>query len=127
MCGIAGELRFGSGTPSISRIERINQSQRHRGPDGEGLYQLNHIALGQRRLKIFDLSDRAAQPMVDHTLGLALVFNGAIYNFRELRRLLETKGYHFVSDSDTEVLLKAWHAWGYDCIKRLEGMFAFAI
>nr|WP_232220495.1 hypothetical protein [Legionella tunisiensis] len=76
---------------------------------------------------MFDLTNRAAQPMVDRNLGLALVFNGAIYNFLELRKELEAKGYTFASDSDTEVLLKAYHAWGKQCISRLRGIFSFAI
>jgi asparagine synthase (glutamine-hydrolysing) len=84
-------------------------------------------ALGQRRLKIIDLSDSAQQPMVDNELGLTIVYNGAIYNYKELRSQLAGKGYRFFSSGDTEVILKAYHAWGKDCVQHLNGMFAFAI
>lgn len=127
MCGIAGAYQFNNQGATLYNLENANLKQWLRGPDGGGLYQLDGLVLGHRRLKIFDLSDRAAQPMVDHALGLALVFNGAIYNFKELRGELEAKGYEFLSDSDTEVLLKAYHAWGEDCVARLHGMFAFAV
>lgn len=127
MCGIAGEYQFQRRDASLSRMEKANMRQLSRGPDGEGVCQFDGLLLGHKRLKIFDLSDRAAQPMVDHTLGLALVFNGAIYNFMALRKELEAKGYLFTSDSDTEVLIKAYHAWGKACIARLRGMFAFAL
>jgi asparagine synthase (glutamine-hydrolysing) len=127
MCGIAGQYQWDGGSPALSELERVTRRQEKRGPDGGGVYHLDGVALGHRRLKIFDLSDRAAQPMVDHVLGLALVFNGAIYNFTELRDELKAKGYKFISGSDTEVLLKAYDAWGVECIPRLRGMFAFAI
>src|SRR5690606_34687086 len=84
-------------------------------------------AYGHRRLKIMDLSDAAQQPMFDPQLGLGIVFNGAVYNHPELRRELEGLGYRFYSHGDTEVLLKAYHAWGADFVRRLNGMFAFAI
>ena len=127
MCGIAGQYRFGGGDASLASLEKANLRQFARGPDNGGVFTAGGMALGHRRLKIFDLSERAAQPMVDHELGLALTFNGAIYNFRQLRGELEGKGYRFISQSDTEVLLKAWHAWGKACVHRLRGMFAFAI
>ncbi|HZA09622.1 N-acetylglutaminylglutamine amidotransferase, partial [Mycobacterium sp.] len=85
------------------------------------------VALGHRRLKILDLSERGAQPMVDPELGLAAVFNGLIYNYRELRADLEAAGYRFFSTTDTEVLVKAFHRWGPSCVERFLGMFAFAI
>lgn len=98
-----------------------------RGPDAEGQFTERRISLGHRRLKIIDLSDQARQPMVDRELGLAIVFNGAIYNFPALRGELEAKGYRFFSHGDTEVVLKAYHAWGVHCVERFNGMFAFAI
>jgi asparagine synthase (glutamine-hydrolysing) len=98
-----------------------------RGPDGEGFWCQGRAAFGHRRLKIIDLTERAQQPMVDPHLGLAIVYNGAIYNHRELRAELEREGYRFFSDGDTEVLLKAYHAWGDTFVSRLNGMFAFAI
>jgi asparagine synthase (glutamine-hydrolysing) len=98
-----------------------------RGPDHGGSYSDGAVALGHRRLSIIDLSARSNQPMVDQGLGLALVFNGTIYNHPQLRRELRDRGYSFFSDGDTEVILKAWHAWGEGCVARLHGMFAFAI
>jgi len=98
-----------------------------RGPDGQGLFLQGNTVLGHRRLKIFDLSEKAQQPMVDSRLGLAVVYNGAIYNYREIRSQLEDIGYRFFSSGDTEVLLKAWHAWGKDALEKINGMFAFAI
>jgi asparagine synthase (glutamine-hydrolysing) len=127
MCGIAGEYQYNRGYASVSEIEQVMQRQVNRGPDGGGIYQLDYLALGHRRLKIFDVTERAAQPMIDPALGLVLVLNGAIYNFVELRDELKAKGYKFTSESDTEVLLKAYHAWGLKGISRLRGMFAFAI
>jgi len=98
-----------------------------RGPDGVGLLQRGPVAFGHRRLKIIDLSDAAQQPMEDPSLGLAIVYNGAIYNYPELRVELEDMGYRFFSHGDTEVILKAYHAWGKGFVQRLNGMFAFAI
>lgn len=98
-----------------------------RGPDGAGLEARGPVAFGHRRLRIIDLSDKAAQPMVDPELGLTLTFNGCIYNYPELRASLEAKGYRFFSQGDTEVILKAYHAWGEACVERFHGMFAFAI
>jgi asparagine synthase (glutamine-hydrolysing) len=98
-----------------------------RGPDSEGYYINANTGLGHRRLAIIDLSDKAAQPMVDEQNGLALVFNGTIYNYPELREELIAKGHRFSSSGDTEVILKAYAEWGVDCLQRLHGMFAFAI
>lgn len=100
---------------------------RARGPDASGVHAQGKFAFGHRRLAILDLSTASAQPLIDAELGLGVVFNGCIYNFRELRSELESKGYRFFSQGDTEVLLKAYHAWGPDCVKRFMGMFAFAI
>lgn len=98
-----------------------------RGPDGFGVFANRDVALAHRRLSILDLKATSQQPMVDPHLGLAIAFNGCIYNFREVRRELQAKGYAFFSEGDTEVILKAYHAWGADCVQRLKGMFAFAI
>ena len=127
MCGIAGELRFGGNTPDLAALARMNAQQQARGPDSGGVFAQGAQAWGHRRLKIMDLSESAQQPMVDPELGLGIVFNGAVYNHPELRRELEAKGYRFYSHGDTEVLLKAYHAWGEDFVSRLNGMFAFAI
>jgi asparagine synthase (glutamine-hydrolysing) len=98
-----------------------------RGPDDSGIVIHGSIALGHRRLKVIDLSDKARQPMVDSQLGLTIAFNGCIYNYFELRMELQNEGYRFFSNSDTEVVLKAWHAWGTLCFNRFFGMFAFVI
>ncbi len=127
MCGIAGELRLDGGAPERATLARMTAALARRGPDGEGFYSDGPLALGHRRLAIIDLSARSHQPMVDETLGLVLVFNGTIYNYRELRRELQQQGYNFFSDGDTEVILKAYAAWGEACVERLIGMFAFAL
>lgn len=127
MCGIAGEIRFDGESPDLAALSRMNAQQRRRGPDSGGVFAQGSQAWGHRRLKIMDLSESAQQPMVDPELGLGIVFNGAVYNHPELRRELEAKGYRFYSHGDTEVLLKAYHAWGEDFVQRLNGMFAFAI
>jgi asparagine synthase (glutamine-hydrolysing) len=127
MCGFSGEATF-DGTPaSVSAVNAMTGNLAPRGPDGSGLHAQGRVAFGHRRLKIIDLTDRAQQPMIDPALGLALAFNGCIYNYRVLRGELEGLGYSFFSDGDTEVVLKAYHAWGTDCVRRFNGMFAFAI
>src|ERR1700742_5184195 len=98
-----------------------------RGPDAAGVWSQGRVALGHRRLKIIDLSEAGAQPMVDSELGLVVCWNGCIYNYKQLRRELSERGYRFFSHSDTEVLLKARHHWGDRFVDRLYGMFAFAI
>ena len=127
MCGIAGEINFDETSASIDAVTTMTAALHRRGPDGWGIHAGGRSALGHRRLKIIDLSDRAAQPMVDPELGLATVFNGCIYNYRELRRELGGAGYRFFSQSDTEVLLKAYHRWGPSCVEHFQGMFAFAV
>ena len=125
MCGICGELRL-DGTPvAAGLIESMLPALQRRGPDDAGIWQSGSVALGHRRLSIIDLSSRSHQPMVD--AELSLVFNGAIYNYRELRADLQARGHVFVSGGDTEVILKAYREWGVDCPARLHGMFAFAI
>ena len=126
MCGIAGLIKFDGVAPDLARVERMTAAQEPRGPDGSGVLGRQRVALGHRRLKIIDLSDRGQQPMSDPELALDLVFNGCIYNYRELREELAASGYRFFSTSDTEVVLKALHAWGPDAVQRFNGMFAFA-
>ncbi|EEQ94551.1 asparagine synthase family amidotransferase [Brucella intermedia LMG 3301] len=127
MCGICGEVRFDGRSPSVSAVSKMADVLSPRGPDASGIVVRGNIGFGHRRLRILDLSEKSQQPMIDADLGLTLVFNGCIYNFRELRTELEQKGYKFFSDGDTEVILKAWHAWGESCVTRFLGMFAFAI
>ena len=127
MCGICGEIRSDGSAASIDAVERMTAAMEPRGPDASGLLARGRVALGHRRLEIIDLTESAQQPMVDSALGLNIVYNGAIYNYPELKKELEAKGYRFFSTGDTEVLLKAYHAWGEGFVERLYGMFAFAI
>ncbi|MBN2885370.1 MAG: N-acetylglutaminylglutamine amidotransferase [Chromatiaceae bacterium] len=127
MCGICGELGFNGAPGDLGAIARMMKRLEPRGPDHGGSYSDGALALGHRRLSIIDLSLRSNQPLVDAELGLALVFNGTIYNYRALRRELSARGYRFFSEGDSEVILKAWHAWGPEALERLHGMFAFAL
>jgi asparagine synthase (glutamine-hydrolysing) len=128
MCGFAGELaRLGARPPDHDAVARMAATMSDRGPDGQGAWSRDGVALAHRRLKIIDLSSAGSQPMVDPELGLTIVFNGCIYNHRELRAQLEPDGYRFFSTSDTEVILKAYDKWGRDCVSHFAGMFAFAI
>ena len=127
MCGICGEFRFDGSAPDLALTHRMMTKLERRGPDHGGSFSDGPVALGHRRLAIIDLSEHANQPMVDQELGLALVFNGTIYNFPALRSELQDKGYHFFSSGDSEVILKAYAQWGEACVERLHGMFAFAI
>src|SRR5690606_14219619 len=104
--------------PDVAAVARMTGTMHDRGPDGSGVVAHGATALGHRRLKIVDLSECAAQPMVDAELGLTLVFNGMVYNYRELREELAAKGYRFFSSGDSEVVLKAYHAWGEACVER---------
>jgi asparagine synthase (glutamine-hydrolysing) len=127
MCGATGEVRLDGELPDVAAVSAMAAVMAPRGPDGAGAWSQGRVALGHRRLKIIDLTEAGAQPMVDSDLGLAIVWNGCIYNYKQLRRELEGHGYQFFSHSDTEVLLKAYHRWGDDFVGRLKGMFAFAI
>ena len=127
MCGICGEVRFDGSSPNVEKIESMTDRLASRGPDASGTFFRNNMGMGHRRLKIIDLSDASAQPFVDQSTGLAMVFNGCIYNYPELRSELEGKGHTFKSSGDTEVILKAWAEWGEEAIPRLQGMFAFVI
>ena len=127
MCGICGEIRFDNSPASLSAVEKMTNTMTPRGPDAMGTLMFGRVCLGHRRLKIIDLSDQSRQPLSDPFLGLDIVFNGCIYNYKELRLELQEKGYRFFSQGDTEVILKAYHAWGKGFVKRLNGMFALAI
>ncbi|MFF8955337.1 asparagine synthase (glutamine-hydrolyzing) [Streptomyces sp. NPDC014894] len=126
MCGIAGTYRWPDGKAVTDRLTDVLA---HRGPDGAGRYGRplgdGEVQLGHRRLAVIDLSGTGAQPMVSD--GLALTYNGELYNAPELRAELTAAGARFRGGSDTEVLLKAWRRWGTDCLPRLRGMFAFAV
>jgi asparagine synthase (glutamine-hydrolysing) len=127
MCGFAGELRFDGSAADMNALGTMSARLEKRGPDAAGALQRGNLGLAHRRLTIIDLSRAGEQPMVDSELGLSLVFNGCIYNYRELKTELEGFGYRFFSSSDTEIILKAYHRWGPACVERFFGMFAFAI
>ena len=127
MCGIAGEFRFDSMAPDAAAMARMLAKLARRGPDAEGQHVDGPVRLGHRRLAIIDLSPRSAQPMLDAASDTALVFNGTIYNYPELRAELIALGHVFHSDGDTEVILRAYLQWGEACVERLHGMFAFAL
>lgn len=127
MCGIVGVLAERplreEGRESLAEATR---SLARRGPDGEGLYVEGNLGLGHRRLAILD-PDQGRQPWVDPASGVALTYNGEIYNFRSLRGRLEGKGHRFQTDCDTELLVRAYLEWGTDCLQVFSGMFAFAL
>ena len=142
MCGITGLLSLQGAPIDPTVLQRMTDRQAHRGPDGEGFLLGDtlvphtrqwdgrtpvRVALGHRRLAILDLSDRGLQPMSAGDGKCWIVFNGEIYNHRELRTELEGRGYAFGTRTDTEVLLQAYREWGEDCLARLQGMYAFAI
>ena len=126
MCGLCGEISF-AGSAEIDAVRAMTGRMVARGPDAGGIFAQDNVALGHRRLSILDLTAAGQQPMIDPELGLAVAFNGCIYNFRQLRKELIGMGYRFFSAGDCEVILKAYHAWGLDCVRRFHGMFAFAL
>ena len=127
MCGISGWFDTkGERPPDRSLIKIMTDAIRHRGPDGEGFHYGAGIGLGHRRLAIIDLAT-GAQPMFNTSGTVVIVFNGEIYNFRELRQQLVALGHRFDTASDTEVIIHAWEEWRENCLERLAGMFAFAI
>ncbi len=128
MCGIAGIVGFTDPSDAERRTRVMSCVQARRGPDGEGTESWTAACLGHRRLAIFDLSPAGHQPMCSEDRRVGVVFNGALYNFKELRFELEKKGYRFNSQTDTEVLIHGYLEWGADgLVKKLHGMFAFAL
>ncbi|MGC2171991.1 MAG: asparagine synthetase B, partial [Candidatus Sulfotelmatobacter sp.] len=133
MCGIFGIIALNARVPA-NVLERATQSLAHRGPDDSGTVILRdsaqepiEIGLGNRRLAILDLSQQGHQPMNDPATGNWIVYNGEVYNFREVRAKLEREGLCFSSGTDTEVILRAYAQWGEECLHEFRGMFAFAI
>lgn len=127
MCGICGRYNFDGRPVDEELIKSMNRQLIHRGPDAEGVYIDDLLGLGHRRLKIIDLSDTANQPMSTEDGRYTIVYNGEIYNYKDIKRQLKSEGYNFYSQSDTEVLLKSYQKWGEGCLKYLNGMFAFVI
>lgn len=128
MCGIAGIVSLNKEIKK-NRIESSLNVIKHRGPDGEGIWHSENLKIlfGHRRLSIIDLTETANQPMFDISNNFIIVFNGEIYNYQELRSELISKGIHFKSKSDTEVILESYKMWGQECLNKLNGMFAFSI
>jgi len=127
VCGIAGEFNFNGHPADPEALAAMSRALEPRGPDGGGTVLRGPLGMAHRRLSIIDLSQRSRQPMEDPELGLTIVFNGCIYNYRELRETLRAAGHRFFSDGDSEVILKAFAQWGPSCVERMHGMFAFAI
>ncbi len=127
MCGITGFLQLDGAPASQPTLVRMADAIMHRGPDGHGYWIDGPIALGHRRLAIIDLSDHGHQPMQTSDGRYVITYNGEVYNFAELRAELTAKGYSFHSQTDSEVVLNAWHAWGEQAVHRFNGMFAFAV
>ncbi|HVF87025.1 MAG TPA: asparagine synthase (glutamine-hydrolyzing), partial [Pyrinomonadaceae bacterium] len=128
MCGIAGLIESGERRAAENRVRRMTCALAGRGPDGEGVEVWDGAVLGHRRLAIFDLSEAGRQPMLSEDGAVGVVFNGAIYNFRELRADLEKRGCRFNSHTDTEVLIHGYREWGIDSlVAKLKGMFAFGL
>ena len=124
MCGIAGMARFDGAPVDRGAVNRMGTALAHRGPDGDGFHAVDGVALAHRRLAIIDPSG-GRQPFVDEAAGLALTYNGEVYNYVEIRRELGGEG--FRTDSDTEVVLRAYARWGIACLEKFRGMFAFAL
>jgi asparagine synthase (glutamine-hydrolysing) len=128
MCGFVGEVSNSSNPPrDLEILERLNSLVIHRGPDSSGTKQLGQSSFAHRRLSILDLSNNAAQPMVDKQHQLSMVFNGEIYNYKEIRNELSNLGHVFTGNGDTEVLLKSYVEWGDQCVHHLNGMYSFGI
>jgi asparagine synthase (glutamine-hydrolysing) len=127
VCGLSGEVRRDGRPGDVTAVSRMTATMADRGPDGVGVWSAGGVALGHRRLKVVDLTEHAAQPMHEPHLGLTLVFNGMIYNYRELRAELEGLGHRFFSTGDSEVVLKAYAQWGETFVEKLLGMFAFVL
>jgi asparagine synthase (glutamine-hydrolysing) len=127
MCGIAGILDKAGQPVLLEELERMSRSIAHRGPDDDGHWAAGHVGLASRRLAILDLSPAGHQPMLSRDGSVVLVYNGELYNFRELAVELEAKGHTFSSRADTEVVLRAYEEWGPSCVERFNGMFAFAV
>lgn len=126
MCGITGILRLNPTNDLHIEIQRMTDSIRHRGPDGEGIFVKDNLALGHRRLAIIDL-ETGKQPMCNEDESLWLTYNGEIYNFKELRIELEKFGHRFKTNSDSEVIIHSYEQWGVNCLNKFRGMFAFCI
>jgi asparagine synthase (glutamine-hydrolysing) len=126
VCGIAGIIDWNA-PPDVRALKRMTDVLAHRGPDAGAIADIGVAAFGHRRLAVIDLNERANQPMHDEASGTWIVFNGEIYNHVEIRRELKSRGTKFRTQSDTEVILKAYAEYGVRCLELFNGMFALAI
>ena len=126
MCGICGVYNFDGRPADRAILSDMNSSLAHRGPDDEGYFLSGPVGLAMRRLKIIDLMT-GNQPISNEDGTVHIVYNGEVYNFKELRRELTSKGHKFVTESDTEVVMRLYEAEGEECVHKLNGMFAFCI
>ncbi len=127
MCGFSGIFCQDAEGNLGPAVERMTATLAPRGPDGSGVFVSSRVALGHRRLSILDLSEAGAQPMKLERAGITIAYNGEVYNFSDLRTELASLGHHFIGHSDTEVILHVYEAWGLEGLKRLEGLFGFAL
>ena len=127
MCGISGIIRFDKKAVSKDQLKLMMQRIKHRGPDGDGYYITNNIGLGVNWFNTSEIIGTNLQPMTDSIQRYTIIKNGVIYNHSELREELERMGYVFHSQTDTEVVLNGYHAWGREVLDKLNGMFAIAI
>ena len=124
MCGISG-IFSREGSVSLEEVKEMNKKIAHRGPDDDSYFYDEYVAFGHRRLSIIDLDERSNQPM--EYKGFVIVFNGEVYNYQAIRKKLLKLGYKFNTDGDCEVVLKAYHRWGKDCVNHFKGMWSFAV
>ena len=127
MCGISGYIPLINYNVDVDALTSMTSLIAHRGPDGQDIFSDNRVGLGHRRLSILDLSVDGQQPMKDSSNALIIVFNGEVYNYIELREELKSIGYDFTTQTDTEVIMKAYAAWGESCVQRFNGMWSFAL
>lgn len=127
MCGIAGIFNINGSSVSMNILKQMTGILKHRGPDGEGFWNGGFIGFGHRRLAVIDVSEAGAQPMISEDGSIFITYNGEVYNYKEIRKELKKRNYSFKSNTDTEVILKAYQEWGQECVKMFNGMFAFAI
>ena len=127
MCGLVSIINLDGRAIDLKELQKTSDALSHRGPDGHGVFKFKNVGLAHRRLSILDLTDSGSQPMFSDCKRYVITYNGEIYNYKSLRASLSRSGSKFHSNSDTEVLLQAYIRWGYHCLSRLNGMFAFCI
>jgi asparagine synthase (glutamine-hydrolysing) len=127
MCGICGKFTFSGESVALPLLRKMAATLRHRGPDDERVYSAPYIGLGQTRLSIIDLNKSATAPLCNEDESIWVVFNGEIYNFQQLRSELEDKGHRFRTRCDTEVIAHLYEQYGFGCLQKMRGMFAFAL